>query len=47
MRVERFKASSMREAMGAIQNKLGEDAVILHSREIGDGIEIIAAVEQS
>jgi flagellar biosynthesis GTPase FlhF len=47
MRVERFKASSMREAMGTIQNKLGEDAVILHSRETDNGIEIIAAVEQS
>lgn len=47
MRVERFRASTMREALGSIKTKLGDDAVILHSRETESGIEIIAAVEQS
>ncbi len=46
MRVERFKARTMREAMTAIKAKLGEDAVILHSRTINDKIEIIAAIDE-
>ena len=47
MRVERFKAPNMRDAMGIIRKKLGDEAVILHTRDTDDGVEIIAAVEQS
>ena len=47
MRVERFKASTMREALAAVKSKLGEDAVILHSRSKDDEVEIIAAREEA
>ena len=43
MRVERIKASTMREALNKIKDKLGEDAVVLHTRNVKDGIEVIAA----
>ncbi|HPG37961.1 MAG TPA: hypothetical protein PLP19_06845 [bacterium] len=43
MRVERIKAPTMREALNKIRIKLGDDAVVLHSRSVKDGIEVIAA----
>ena len=46
MRVERFKATSMRDALTQIRRRLGEDAVILHSRESDEGIEVIAALDR-
>jgi flagellar biosynthesis GTPase FlhF len=46
MRVERFKAPSLREVMTAIKTKLGEDAVILHSRYGDHEVEVIAAVDE-
>ncbi len=45
MRVERFKAANTREAMTAVKNKLGAEAVVLHTRATFDGVEIIAAVD--
>jgi flagellar biosynthesis protein FlhF len=35
----------MRQAMRAIRERLGEDAVILSSRRVGDGVEVTAAVD--
>lgn len=46
MRVERFKAATLRGAMKAVKEKLGEDAVILHSKSTADMVEIIAAVDE-
>ena len=46
MRVERFKAPSLRKVMTAIKDKLGEDAVILNSRYNGHEVEVIAAVDE-
>jgi flagellar biosynthesis protein FlhF len=46
MRVERFKAPSLRKVMTAIKAKLGEDAVILHSRYGDHEVEVIAAVDE-
>ena len=46
MRVERFKAATLRGAMKAVKDKLGEDAVILHSKSTNDTVEIIAAVDE-
>ena len=45
MRVERFKAANTKDAMTAVKNKLGAEAVVLHSRSTMDGVEIIAAVD--
>jgi len=57
MRVERFKAPDMREAMRQVKEKLGQDAVILHTRTVPNSslfglsrkneIEIIAAIDQT
>ncbi len=46
MRVERFKAATMREALNAVKEKLGENAVILNSKTNPDGVEIIAALDE-
>lgn len=54
MRVKKFQAKSMPEAMSMVKAELGDDAIILHSREtypgimgffLGRGIEVTAAVD--
>lgn len=54
MRVKKFQAKSMPEAMSMVKTELGEDAIILHSREkhpgimglfLGRGVEVTAAVD--
>ncbi|MCS7220740.1 MAG: flagellar biosynthesis protein FlhF [Anaerolineae bacterium] len=51
MRVERFQAQDMAQALAMIKERLGPDAVILHSRRIRRGwlrrplLEVIAAVD--
>jgi len=57
MRVERFKAADMKEALRQVKEKLGQDAVILHTRTVPNSnlfglsrkndIEIIAAIDQT
>ncbi|PWA13521.1 flagellar biosynthesis protein FlhF [Pueribacillus theae] len=57
MKVKKYIASTMPEAMGRIRQEMGDEAVILKSREIAKGgflglftkkyIEVIAAVDQS
>lgn len=52
MKVERFQARDMAQAMAMIKEKLGPDAVILHTRQIHRGmlrqpwLEVIAARDQ-
>ncbi len=52
MRVERFQAWDMAQAIAMIKDRLGPDAVILHSRPVRQGflrrpvLEVIAAVDQ-
>ena len=45
MKIVRHIAPDMRQALRAIREKLGEDAVILSSRRIPDGVEVTAAVD--
>ncbi len=54
MRVKKFQAKSMPEAMSMVKTELGEEAIILHSREkhpgimglfLGRGVEVTAAVD--
>jgi len=45
MKIIRHIAPDMRQAMRAIRAQLGEDAVILSSRRIGEGVELTAAVD--
>ena len=45
MKIVRHIARDMRQAMRAIRERLGDDAVILSSRRVGDGVEVTAAID--
>lgn len=45
MNIRRFVANDMREALTAIRADLGADAVMLSSRKLPEGVEVIAAVD--
>lgn len=45
MRIIRQTARDMRQALRAVREQLGEDAVILNSRRTSDGVEVTAAVD--
>ncbi|TAL89659.1 MAG: flagellar biosynthesis protein FlhF [Rhodanobacter sp.] len=45
MKIKRFVAADMRQAMREVRDEQGPDAVILSTRRIADGIEIIAALD--
>jgi flagellar biosynthesis protein FlhF len=43
--IRRYVANDMREALTSIRADLGEDAVMLSSRKLSTGVEVIAAVD--
>lgn len=43
MKVKRFLAQDMRSALARIRDELGDDAVILSSRTLDGGVEVVAA----
>ena len=45
MNIRRFVSPDMREALNAIRADLGADAVMLSSRKIAEGVEVIAAID--
>src|SRR5262249_50076028 len=45
MKIKRFLAPDMRQAMRDVRAEQGADAVILSTRRLEEGIEIIAAVD--
>lgn len=45
MKIVRHTARDMRQAMRAIRERLGEDAVILSSRRVAEGVEVTAAID--
>ncbi len=45
MNIRRFVAADMREALNAIRADLGADAVMLSSRKLAQGVEVIAAID--
>ena len=45
MKIKRFVAADMRQAMREVREEQGPDAVILSTRRMDEGIEIIAAVD--
>ena len=45
MKIKRFQAGTMREAMRMVRDEQGPDAVILSSHRSADGIELVAAVD--
>jgi flagellar biosynthesis protein FlhF len=45
MNIRRFVAADMREALSAIRADLGADAVMLSTRKLSNGVEVIAAID--
>jgi flagellar biosynthesis protein FlhF len=45
MKIIRHTARDMRQALRAVREQLGEDAVILSSRRTSEGVEVTAAVD--
>ena len=45
MKIKRFFAPDVRQAMRKVKEELGEDAVILSNRRVNGGVEIISAVD--
>ena len=45
VKIKRYMAPSMRAALDQVRVEQGEDAVILSSRRVKEGIEVIAAVD--
>ena len=45
MKIKRYMAASMRAALDQVRLEQGPDAVILSSRRIDEGVEVIAAVD--
>lgn len=45
MRLKLYRAPAMAEAMARVRAELGDDALILATRRVGDGVEVTAALE--
>ena len=45
MKIKRYMAASMRAALSQVREEQGPNAVILSSRRVDEGIEVIAAVD--
>lgn len=45
MKIKRFLAPDIRQAMRKVRDDLGEDAVILSNKRVNGGIEIVAAID--
>ena len=45
MRLKLYRARAMAEAMARVRAELGDDALILATRRVGDGVEVTAALE--
>jgi len=46
MKVKRFVAPNMSQALKKVREEVGEDAVILSNKRVPDGIELVTAVDQ-
>lgn len=45
MKIKRFTATNMRQAMQQVRQEFGEDAVILSNKAMGEGVELVAAMD--
>lgn len=45
MKIKQYRAADMRQALRQVRDAQGPDAVILSSRRIGGGVEVVAAVD--
>lgn len=46
MKIRRFFGKDMREALGTVRDELGGDAVIMSTKKMPDGVEIVAAYDK-
>lgn len=46
MKIRRFFAKTMSEALNQVKNELGGDAVIMSNKKLADGVEIVAAYDK-
>ncbi|HZY34394.1 MAG TPA: flagellar biosynthesis protein FlhF, partial [Rhodanobacter sp.] len=45
MKIKRFVAPDMRQAMREVREEQGPEAVILSTRRLDEGIEVVAAID--
>ncbi len=45
MKIRRFTAATMREALARVRDELGAEAVIISTRRVDEGLEVIAAAD--
>ena len=45
MKLKRFVAKDMREALTMVKDELGADAIIMSNKRVATGVEIVAGVE--
>ncbi len=45
MKIKRYLAPSMRQAMTLVKDELGDDAVIMSTRNTNEGVEVVAAID--
>lgn len=45
MKLKRYLAPNMRQAMALVREELGDDAVIMSTRSISTGVELVAAID--
>ena len=45
MKIKRFYADTLRDALRQVKQELGSDAVILSNKKVESGIELVAAID--
>lgn len=45
MKLKRFEAKDMREALTKVKEELGDDAIIMSNKRVAGGVEIVAGIE--
>jgi flagellar biosynthesis protein FlhF len=45
MKIRRYLAKDMRQALAQVRDQQGPDAVILSTRQVGEGVEVVAAMD--
>ena len=47
MRIKTYTADNMVEAMALVRDELGDDAIIISMRDVPEGVEVAAALEET
>ncbi len=47
MKIKRFQGKTLRAALSKVRAELGEDAVILSTQTVAEGVEVVAAMDES